>query len=228
MKDHILIFIHVSAVIKPLILHTDASKTSFLQEQRFILDGSLLGNGLQQPRRYLSHMSKLVLEYWTVLQLSFHHLLTLYLIRGGVMVIYKLQSHIKQAWATTYHTRIRVVARDKDAPEHAFGWWSALNHLCGVETSLQRIGDTSSSIRLQFLASFGRVPAIALSIPELVVILKPSQVYTSIFRLRFSIFMRGETSLSRLKVSLFKTLGALSLAEDLRFMPYLEELWELH
>ena len=48
----ILIFIHVSTVIKPVILRTDASETNVLQEQRFILDGSLLGNGHQQPRRY--------------------------------------------------------------------------------------------------------------------------------------------------------------------------------
>jgi len=32
---------------------------------------------------------------------------------------------------------------------------------------------TSSSRRLQLLASFGRVPGTALSVPELVVILKP-------------------------------------------------------
>ena len=37
-----------------------------------------------------------------------------------MMVIYKLQSHIKRAWATTYHTSFRVVAKDKDAREHAF------------------------------------------------------------------------------------------------------------
>jgi len=49
---------------------------------------------------------------------------------------------------------------------------------------LQRIGDTSSSRRLQLLASFERVIGIALSIPYLLVILKPSQVETSLFRLR--------------------------------------------
>ena len=48
---------------------------------------------------------------------------------GEVMVIYKLQIHIKQAWATTYHTRFRVVARDKDAPEHAFKWWGLFKEL---------------------------------------------------------------------------------------------------
>jgi len=52
---------------------------------------------------------------------------------------------------------------------------------------LQRIGDTSSSRRLHLLASFGRVPGIALSIPELLVILKPPQVETSLFKLRFSL-----------------------------------------
>ena len=123
-KITVLIFIHVSTVIKPVILQTDASETNLLREQRFILDGSLLGNGHQQPRRYFKHMSELVPEYWTVLQLSFLHLLTLYLTGGEMMVIYKLQSHIKQAWATTCHTRFRVVARDKDAPEHAFSWQS--------------------------------------------------------------------------------------------------------
>ena len=123
-KITVLIFIHLSTVIKLAILHTDASKTNVLQEQRFILDGSLLGNGHQQPRRYSKHMSELVPEYWTVLQLSFLHLLTLYLTGGEMMVIYKLQSHIKRAWATTCHTSFRVVARDKDAPEHAFSWQS--------------------------------------------------------------------------------------------------------
>ena len=43
---------------------------------------------------------------------------------GEMMVIYKLQSHIKRAWATTYHTSFRAVARDKDSPEHAFSWQS--------------------------------------------------------------------------------------------------------
>jgi len=40
--------------------------------------------------------------------------------------------------------------------------------------------------------------------------------------------MRGETSLSWLKVSLFKTSGELPLVEDINFMPDLEEFWELH
>jgi len=48
---------------------------------------------------------------------------------------------------------------------------------------------TSSSRRPQLLARFGRVPGIALSIPKLVVILKPPQVKTSLFKLRFSLFM---------------------------------------
>ena len=52
---------------------------------------------------------------------------------------------------------------------------------------LQRTRDTSSSRRLQLLASFGRVIGIALSIPELLVILKPSQVETSLFRLKLSL-----------------------------------------
>ena len=69
-------------------------------------------------------MSEIVLEYWTVLQLSFLHHLTLYLTGGEIMVIYKLQSHIKRASATTCHTSFRVVARDKDAREHAFSWQS--------------------------------------------------------------------------------------------------------
>ena len=69
-------------------------------------------------------MSELVPEYWIVLQLSFLHLLTLYLTGGEMMVIYKLQSYIKRAWATTCHTSFRVVARDKDAREHAFSWQS--------------------------------------------------------------------------------------------------------
>ena len=47
--------------------HTHSSnkcfKTSLLQEQRFILDGSLLGNGHQQPRKFLGHVSELVLKY---------------------------------------------------------------------------------------------------------------------------------------------------------------------
>ena len=74
-------------------------------------------------------MSELVLEYWTVLQLSFLHHLTLYLTGEKMMVIYKLQSHIKQAWATTCHTRFRVVAKDKDAPEHAFSRWYLFKEL---------------------------------------------------------------------------------------------------
>ena len=41
---------------------------------------------------------------------------------------------------------------------------------------MNKIEDTSSSRRLQLLASFGRVPGIALSILELLVILKPSQI----------------------------------------------------
>ena len=69
-------------------------------------------------------MLELVPEYWTVLQLSFLHLLTLYLSGGEMMVIYKLQSHIKRAWATTCHTSFKVVARDIDAREHAFSWKS--------------------------------------------------------------------------------------------------------
>jgi len=52
---------------------------------------------------------------------------------------------------------------------------------------LQRIWDTSSSIKLHLLAIFGRVPGVSLSIPELLVILKPSQVDTSLFSLRFSL-----------------------------------------
>ena len=64
-----------------------------------------------------------------------------------------------------------------DAHEHAFSWWTTLNHLCEVDIlPLQIIRDTSSSIGLQVLASFDRVPENASSIPELVVILKPSQV----------------------------------------------------
>ena len=93
---------------------------------------------------------------------------------------------------------------------------------------LQRIGDTSSRKRLQLLASFGRVLGIALSIPELLVILKPSQVETSLFQVEVSPFMRGETSLSWLKVSLFKTIGSLPLAEGFSFLPVLEEFQELH
>ena len=74
-------------------------------------------------------MSELFLEYWTNLHLSFLCHLTLYLTGGEMMVIYKIQSHIKQAWATTSHTRFRVVARDKDAPEHAFNWWYLFKEL---------------------------------------------------------------------------------------------------
>lgn len=138
-KTIVLIFIHVSTVIKPLILQIDASKTNRLQEERFTLDGSLLGNGLQQPRRYFAHTTGFFLEYWKILKLRSLLLFTLYLTGGKVMVIYKLQSHIKRAWATTCHTRFKVVARDRDAPEHAFGWRLALKHLCRVETSLFRL-----------------------------------------------------------------------------------------
>jgi len=67
-------------------------------------------------------MSELVQEYWTVLKFSFLHHLTLYLTGEEMMVIYKLQSQIKRASATTCHTNFRVVARDKDAHEHAFSW----------------------------------------------------------------------------------------------------------
>ena len=139
-------------------------------------------------------MSELVLEYWTILQLSFPHHLTLYLTGGEMMVIYKLQSHIKQAWATTCHTSFRVVARDKDARENAFSWQSGtlplaedFNFLPVLESSGNKIENASSSRRLHLLASFGRVPGIALSILEFLVILKPSQVETSLFRLKFSL-----------------------------------------
>ena len=125
----ILIFIHVSTVIKLVILQTDASETNLVQEQRFILDGSLLGNGLQQPRRYFAHTKRFVLEYWKVFQLRSLHLLTLYLTGGEMIVIYKLQSHIKRAWATTCHTRFKFVARDKDALEHAFSRWYLFKEL---------------------------------------------------------------------------------------------------
>jgi hypothetical protein len=40
--------------------------------------------------------------------------------------------------------------------------------------------------------------------------------------------MWGETCLSWLKVSLFKTIGALPLVEDFSFLPVLEEFRELH
>ena len=82
------------------------------------------------------------------------------------------------------------MARDTDAHEHAFGWWSALNHLCEVDLILlQRIWDTSSSRRLQLLASFGRVRGNASGIPELVVILKPSQVLDlPSYRLKIPLF----------------------------------------
>ena len=67
----------------------------------------------------------------------------------------------------------------------------ALDHLCKVDIlPLQRIRDPSSSRRLQLIASFGRVPGNASSIPELVVILKPSHVV--------------DLPSSRLKVSLLK------------------------
>ena len=46
-KIIVLIFIHVSTIIKPIMLQIDALKTNLLQEQRFILDGSLLSNGHQ-------------------------------------------------------------------------------------------------------------------------------------------------------------------------------------
>lgn len=144
----VMIFIRAIIMVSILILHTNTSKTSLLQEQIFILDASLLGNGLQQPKRYFNHKTIFVLEYWKFLQLISLHLLTLYLTRGEMMVMHKFQNHIKWAWATTCHTIFIVVARDKVATEHAFGWWSALNHLCEVETSLQRIRDTSSSRRL--------------------------------------------------------------------------------
>ena len=62
-----LIFTHASIVGGTPILHTDASETSLLQEQRLILDGSLLGNVHQQPRWCLRHMSEIVLEYLTIL-----------------------------------------------------------------------------------------------------------------------------------------------------------------
>ena len=62
-KIIVLIFIHASTVVGTLMLQIDASKTSLLQEPRFILDGSLLGNGHQQPRRCLSRMSEHVHGY---------------------------------------------------------------------------------------------------------------------------------------------------------------------
>ena len=147
-------------------------------------------------------MSELVLEYWTNLQLSFRHHLTLYLTWGKMVVIYKLQSHIKRAWATIHHSRFKFVARDIAAHEYAFGWWIALNHLCEVDIlPLQIIWDTSSSRRLQLLTSFGRVPGIASSIPVLVVILKPSQVVDfPSFRLKVSLFMRDNSSSRRFQL----------------------------
>ena len=130
-KIIVLIFTRASTVVNTLILHTDASETSLLQEQRFILDGSLFGNGHQQPRRCFSHMSKLVLEYWTILQLIFHHHLTLYMTGGKwwsstslkvtssdtepqpTILDSELQAetqNFKWDWATTYHTRFTIVA----------------------------------------------------------------------------------------------------------------------
>ena len=82
-KIIVLIFTHASIVVSTIILQTYSSKTSLLQEYRFILDGMLPGNGLQRPRRYFSHMSELVLEYWIVLQLIFLQHLTLYLTGGN-------------------------------------------------------------------------------------------------------------------------------------------------
>ena len=137
-------------------------------------------------------MSELVPEYWKVLQLSFLHHLTLYLTGGEMMVIYKLQSHIKRAWATTCHTSFRVVARDKDA-------WTCLQ-LAMWDTSSSRrltascqfwkssgdkIENTSSSRRLTASCQFWKSSRNCISIPELLVILKPSQVETSLFRLKF-------------------------------------------
>ena len=81
-----------------------------------------------------------------------------------------------------------------DAHEHAFGWWTTLNHLCEVDILLlQGIHSTSSSRILQLLASFGRVPRNSLRILVLVVILKPSQVVDlPSFRLKVSLFYEGQ------------------------------------
>ena len=116
----VLIFIHASTVVGTLILHTDASDTSLLQEPRFILDGSLLGNGHQQPRRCLRHMLELVHAYWANLQLSFRHHLTLSLTGGKMVVMYKLRRQIKRAWATISHSMFRVVASNSSEPEPQF------------------------------------------------------------------------------------------------------------
>lgn len=68
-------------------------------------------------------------------------------------------------------------------PEHAFSWKSGtlplaedFSFLPVLEEFREKIENTSSSRRHQLLASFGRVPGIALSILELLVILKPSQI----------------------------------------------------
>ena len=119
-KITVLIFIHASTVVDTLILQTDASDTSLLQEPRFILDGSLLGNGHQQPRRCLRHMLELVHEYWANLQLSFRHHLTLSLTGGKMVVMYKLRWQIKRAWATISHSMFKVVANSSSEPEPQF------------------------------------------------------------------------------------------------------------
>jgi len=62
-KITVLIFTHVSIVISTLIIQTNLLEAKRLQEQRFTLDGWLLGNAFQQPRSYFAHTAKFVLEY---------------------------------------------------------------------------------------------------------------------------------------------------------------------
>ena len=152
----------------------------------------------------------------------------MYLTEGEMMVIYKLQSHIKRGWATTYHSRFRVVARDTEVQvrlSHNLSFqiqscsqrqkfpWSCLWLVVSHKKSIWGFYSFSRR-RLQLLSSFCRIPVNASSILEVVVILKPSQVL--------------DLPYSRLKVSLFKKWGALPLVEDLNFLLDLEEFGELH
>lgn len=81
-KVSIMIFTLVRIVLNILIIQTEVPDKRLLQEQIFTLYGSLLGNCLQQPRRYFDHTSKFILKYWHILQWKYHHLLTLYLVGG--------------------------------------------------------------------------------------------------------------------------------------------------
>lgn len=90
-KIIIIIFTLVNIVENILIIDTYVLDTILMKEQSFTLDGSILGNGLQQPRRYIDHTTKFILMYWHVLQWRYFLLLTLYLKRGNWFSIIRFE-----------------------------------------------------------------------------------------------------------------------------------------